>query len=96
MCPQWTRVVLFNPLFGDMLEEEKGGEKMKRSEFADIVNQVADEEMKKLNEKIQSAYQNDEQALAKIIAIAAASIPEVAARTTAEILVRSGIVPFEE
>lgn len=69
---------------------------MKRSEFADVVNQIADEEMNKLNEKMQSAYKNDEQPIAQMMAIVATSMPEIAARTTAEILVRSGLVSFEE
>lgn len=69
---------------------------MKKSEFAKIVNAVSDEEFKKLHEKIKKSSEMEEDALASMIADIASSIPSIAARTTAEILVRSGLVSLEE
>lgn len=68
---------------------------MKRSEFALIVNTVADEELQRLNADVQEASKNDDHAFATIIAQLAASIPAITARTTAEILVRSGVIRLE-
>lgn len=69
---------------------------MKRSEFAKIVNAVSHEEFEKLNDVVQGAANADEDALSRMIGDIAASIPAVAARTTAEILVRSGLVQLED
>lgn len=69
---------------------------MKRSEFAKIVNEVSDESFKKLTEDIKQAQESDPQKLASMLAEIIASIPSVSARTTAEILVRSGVVSLED
>lgn len=69
---------------------------MKRSEFAKIVNDVSDESFKKLTEDIKQAQESDPQKLASMLAEIIASIPLVSARTTAEILVRSGVVSLED
>lgn len=69
---------------------------MKKSEFAEIVNAVSHEEFKKLNEKLKASSEMEENALPAMIADIASSIPSIAARTTAEILVRSGLVSLEE
>lgn len=69
---------------------------MKRSEFAKIVNEVSDESFKKLTEDIKQAQESDPQKLASMLAEIIASIPLVSARTTAEILVRSGLMQLEE
>lgn len=69
---------------------------MKRSEFAKIVNEVSDESFKKLTEDIKQAQESDPQKLASMLAEIISSIPLVSARTTAEILVRSGIVSLED
>lgn len=69
---------------------------MKRSELAKIVNEVSDESFKKLTEDIKQAQESDPQKLASMLAEIIASIPLVSARTTAEILVRSGLMQLEE
>lgn len=69
---------------------------MKRSEFAKIVNEVSDESFKKLTEDIKQAQESDPQKLASMLAEIISSIPSVSARTTAEILVRSGVVSLED
>lgn len=69
---------------------------MKRSEFAKIVNEVSDESFKKLTDDIKQAQESDPQKLASMLAEIISSIPLVSARTTAEILVRSGIVSLED
>lgn len=69
---------------------------MKRSEFAKIVNEVSDESFKKLTEDIKQAQESDPQKLASMLAEIIASIPSVSARTTAEILVRSGLLQLED
>lgn len=69
---------------------------MKRSEFSNIVNTVSHEEWEKLNAKLQEASKLDKDAFPQMIADIASSIPATAARTTAEILVRSGLVSLEE
>lgn len=69
---------------------------MKRSEFAKIVNDVSDESFKKLTEDIKQAQESDPQKLASMLAEIISSIPSVSARTTAEILVRSGVVSLED
>lgn len=68
---------------------------MKRSEFAEIVNAVALEESNKLNQAVQKASSSSQDSFAQVIAEIATSIPGIAARTTAEILVRSGVVSLE-
>ena len=68
---------------------------MKRSEFVAIVNQVADEEADKLNQTMHEDAKS-ENALVEMLAHAISAIPGVAARTTAEILIRSGQISFEE
>lgn len=69
---------------------------MKRSEFSEIVNAVSTEEMSKLTESLKSAANADQNKLALMIAELATSIPAIAARTTADILVRSGLVQLED
>lgn len=69
---------------------------MKKSEFTKIVNAVSDEEFKKLHEKIKKSSEMEKDALASMIADIASSIPSTAARTTAEILVRSGLLQLED
>lgn len=68
---------------------------MKRSEFEKIVNTVSSEEFEKLKESINQSATDNENKLANMIANIATSIPAIAARTTAEILVRSGIISLE-
>lgn len=69
---------------------------MKRSEFAGIVNTVSDEEYRKLKESVDQVAADDKNKLANIIANIATSIPAIAARTTAEILLRSGVISLED
>lgn len=73
---------------------------MKRSEFAEIVNAVAHEELGKLNDTIRHISskngENSENAVAIIMGEIAASIPAIAARTTAEVLIRSGLLQLED
>lgn len=69
---------------------------MKRSEFAEIVNTVSNEEYKKLKESVNQVAEDDKNKLANIIANIATSIPVIAARTTAEILIRSGVISIED
>ena len=71
---------------------------MKRSEFAKIVNAVADDEAvriaKAVDDSRKDAANNYE--LAKMIATVISEIPAIAARTTAEILIRSGIISVDD
>ena len=67
---------------------------MKRSEFAEIVNAVSREETQRLQEAMKEAA-SDPNAVAEMLARLAVSIPDVAARTTADILVRAGLISFE-
>lgn len=69
---------------------------MKRSEFAEIVNAISREEFGKLNDALQNAYKTGDNALSEMIAEIALSIPAIAARTTAETLIRSGLLQFED
>ena len=69
---------------------------MKRSEFAGIVNTVSHEEYRKLKESVDQVAADDKNKLANIIANIATSIPAIAARTTAEILIRSGVISLED
>ena len=69
---------------------------LKRSEFAGIVNTVSDEEYRKLKESVDQVAADDKNKLANIIANIATSIPAIAARTTAEILIRSGVISLED
>lgn len=69
---------------------------MKRSEFAEIVNAVSHEEYLRISDSVKAASESDTDALAKTIGEIASAIPATAARTTAEILVRSGLISFEE
>lgn len=69
---------------------------MKRSEFANIVNAVSQEELEKLSAKVKQAANQEQDALPKMIADIASSIPATAARTTAEILLRSGLLTLED
>ena len=69
---------------------------MKRSEFAGIVNTVSDEEYRKLKESVDQVAADDKNKIASIIANIATSIPAIAARTTAEILLRSGVISLED
>ena len=68
---------------------------MKRSDFAEIVNAVSQEEAVRLQKAMQEAASSDQNALAEMLAQVAVSVPDVAARTTAEILVRSGLLSLE-
>lgn len=74
----------------------KWGEYMNRSEFAKIVNDVSHEELEKLNDAVRVAANADKDIFALMIAELATSIPAIAARTTADILVRSGLVQLED
>lgn len=67
---------------------------MKRFEFAEIVNAVSREETQRLQEAMKEAA-SDPNAVAEMLARLAVSIPDVAARTTADILVRAGLISFE-
>lgn len=67
---------------------------MKRSEFAEIVNAVSREETQRLQEAMKEAA-SDPNAIAEMFAKLAVSVPDVAARTTADILVRAGLISFE-
>lgn len=69
---------------------------MKRSEFAGIVNTVSAEEYKKLKDSVDQVAADDKNKIASIIANIASSIPAIAARTTAEILIRSGVISLED
>lgn len=69
---------------------------MKRSEFAKIVNAVSHEELEKLSDAVKSAANADKDALGLMIAEIATSVPAIAARTTAEILIRSGLLQLED
>lgn len=69
---------------------------MKRAEFSKIVNDVSKEELKNLNDAVKSAANADRDTLALMIAEIATSIPAIAARTTAEILIRSGLLQLED
>lgn len=68
---------------------------LKRSEFEKIVSSVSHEEFEKLTDAIQAATISSDGSYAVAIAEIACSIPAIAARTTAEILVRSGVVSLE-
>lgn len=68
---------------------------MKRSEFSQIVNTVCDEESKKFSELMRQST-DAENRLVEMLGTAIAEIPSVAARTTAEILVRSGVISLED
>lgn len=68
---------------------------MKRSEFDEIVNAVAQKEAENLNAEIQNAKNDAENPFAEIVARIAVSIPDIAARTTADILIRAGLISFE-
>ncbi len=68
---------------------------MKRSELAQIVNTVCDEESKKFSELMRQST-DVENRLAEILGTALAEIPSIAARTTAEILIRSGVISLED
>lgn len=69
---------------------------MKRSEFSDIVNAVELEERKRLQEILCNPESTSGiEKLAEIIANMAVEISTVAARTTAEILIRSGAIHLD-
>ena len=68
---------------------------MKRSEFAEIVNAVSQEEAVRLQDLMRDAANSDQNALAEMLAQVTVSLPDVAAKTTAEILIRSGLLSFE-
>ena len=74
----------------------EGGDFLKRSEFAGIVNTVSSDEYKKLKESFEQVEDDDKNKIASIIANIATSIPAIAARTTAEILLRSGVISLED
>lgn len=67
---------------------------MKRSEFAEIVNSVSQKELEKLNDAIQQT--KNDNSYEKTIAEIAISIPAIAARTTAEILLAAGLLHLED
>lgn len=69
---------------------------MKRSEFEEIVNTISNEEFEKLKESVNQTAENDENKLANMIANIATSIPTIAARTTAKVLIRSGVISLED
>lgn len=69
---------------------------MTHAEFSEIVNSVSQEEFSKLNEIIQDIHSSGESSFALVIAEIAASIPAIAARTTAEILTRSGAITLDD
>lgn len=68
----------------------KGGEITKRSEFSEIVNAVAKEELKRLVELVNNCNE-DEDPNVKIFA----AIPDIAARSAAEIMIKSGLIQFD-
>lgn len=68
---------------------------MKRSELAQIVNTVCDEESKKFSELMRQST-DVENRLAEMLGTALAEIPSIVARTTAEILIRSGVISLED
>lgn len=68
---------------------------MKRSDFAEIVNAVSQEEALRLQEIMRDAANSDQNELAEMLAQVTVSIPDVAARTTAEILIRAGLLSLE-
>lgn len=69
---------------------------MKRSEFAEIVNAVANEQLVRLTDELNEKAKNDENTFAAMLAHVTSSIPAITARTTADILVRSGLIDFED
>ena len=74
--------------------KREGGDILKRSEFAEIVNSVSQKELEKLNDAIQEA--KNDNSYEKMIAEIAISIPAIAARTTAEILLAAGLLHLED
>ena len=75
---------------------QEGGDFLKRSEFEEIVNTISNEEFEKLKESVNQTAENDENKLANMIANIATSIPTIAARTTAKVLIRSGVISLED
>ena len=70
---------------------------MKRSEFVQIVNEVADSEKERISAEIRTAVdQSSDDKLASLISEIALQIPITAARTCGQIIERSGIAVFDD
>lgn len=67
---------------------------MKRSEFAEIVKSAALAEQNALYEKIAKCQESENQ-LADILATICIELPEIAARVSAEIISKSGLIAFD-
>ncbi len=69
---------------------------MKRSEFTEIVNTTAQKELEQFNAVIQATHTGSKSDFSEMITKIVVSIPAIAAKTTAEILVRSGVLSLED
>lgn len=69
---------------------------MKRSDFSGIVESVCNEQFDYLQKKIKSEMKDGKMTLDDFISVLIAEIPEVAARTTADLLLQSGAVVLED
>lgn len=72
----------------------KGGEKMKQSELSMIVNSIAQEEHNAIYEKIKECRDSDDP-LVDILTVICNELPAISARTTAEILLASGLITLD-
>lgn len=68
---------------------------MKRSEFVNIVNEVADAEAKRVAETVTSKASEESESFEKMLAAAILEISTTSARTTALIIEKLGLVHFE-
>lgn len=69
---------------------------MKRSEFVDLVNEIAQEERVKIADVLNEASTNSQQPFVDMIAELAVQIANVSARTTAKIIEQSGLMTFDD
>ena len=67
---------------------------MKRSEFSEIVNSAALAEQNALYEKVAKCKDSENQ-LESILATICVELPEIAARVSAEIISKSGLIAFD-
>ena len=69
---------------------------MKRSEFTEIVAAVCNTQFEYLQSQIKSEMHNGKLTINDLAAVLISEIPVVAAKTTAELLVRSGAISLED
>lgn len=69
---------------------------MKRTEFVDLVNEIAQEERVQIADAVTKIAANSQQPFTDMLAELALQIADTSARTTAKIIEQSGLVTFDE